>query len=139
MNALLDISVTLGLLVLLLFLVAVVTATARTLTYAAASVSCRHRQRSDSPAAKQMLDAKIVQGTSEPQTRPFFGILIHHPDVKVTRTQTSTLKSRHAINWPGPPSIRSFLPIRFERPGFVRGDSSAESLTWQIHNAKRGI
>ena len=98
MNALLDIAFTLSLLVLLLFLVAVATATARTLTYAAASVSCRHRQRSDSPAAKQMLDAKIVQGTSEPQTRPFFGILIHHPHVKVTPTQRSTLKSRHAIN-----------------------------------------
>ena len=98
MNALLDISVTLGLLGLLLFLVAAATATARTLTYAAATVSCRRRRRSDSAAAKQMLETKTVQGAAEPETRPFFGILIHHPDVKVTRTQTSTLKSRHAIN-----------------------------------------
>jgi hypothetical protein len=98
MNALLDIAVTLGLLVLLLFLVTVATATARTLTYAAATVSCRHRRRSDSAAAKQMLEAKTVQGASEPETRPFFGILIHHPDLKITPTQTSTPKSRHAIN-----------------------------------------
>ena len=98
MNALLDIAVTLGLLVLLLFVVAVATATARTLTYAAAAVSRRRRRRSDSTAAKQMLEAKTVQGTSEPETRPFFGILIQHPDVKVTPTQTSTLKSRHAIH-----------------------------------------
>ena len=108
MNALLDIAFSLGLLVLLLFLVAVATATARTLTYAAAAVSCRRRRRSDSAAAKQMLDAKTVQGASEPETRPFFGILIHHPDVrvihghplngKVTPTQISSLKSRYAIH-----------------------------------------
>lgn len=94
MNALLDIAFTLGLLVLLLSLVAMARATARTLTYAAATV--RRRRGSDSAAAKQMLGAKIAQAVSEPEIRPFFGILIHHPDVKVTPTQTSTLK--HAIN-----------------------------------------
>ena len=98
MSAFIDIAFSLGLLLLLLFLVAMATAIARTLAYAAATVSCRRRRRSDSAAAKQMLDAKTVQGASEPETRPFFGILIHHPDVKVTPTQTSTLKSRHAIN-----------------------------------------
>jgi hypothetical protein len=100
MNALLDIAFTLGLLVLLLSLVAMARATARTLTNAAATVSCRRRQRSDSAAAKQMLGAKTAKAASmrasEPETRPFLGILIHHPDVKVTPTQTSTLK--HAIN-----------------------------------------
>ena len=92
MNALLDIAFSLALLVLLLFLVAMATAIARTLTYAAATVSCRRRRRSDSAAAKQMLDAKTVQGASEPETRPFRGILIHHPDVRIIQGQSLASK-----------------------------------------------
>ncbi len=95
MNPLIDIAFSLGLLV---FLVATATAMAKALTYAGLIVSWRPRHRSGSAAAKQMLGAKTVQAaplrSSQPETSPFLGILIHHPDVKVIPSERSPLTSK---------------------------------------------
>lgn len=90
MNPLLDITVTVG---LLAFLVVGAAVTARTLTFAAVILSSLRQRGSLSIDAKQLGNARIAPRGSIPNslpgTRPFRGILIHDPNVRIIRGSSS--------------------------------------------------
>jgi len=86
MNALIDIAVTLALLVFLVFGAAV---TVRILTYAGWILSSVRLRGDVSAAAKRAGNAKNMRSGA---TGSFGGILIHHPDVRVTHGRSITSK-----------------------------------------------
>ena len=93
MNALIDIAVTLAFFV---FLVVGVAATGRTLTLAASILSSLRRRGCVSATAKELGNAKSARRAfvrhSEAETRPFGGILIHHPEVRVIPSHSAEVK-----------------------------------------------